>query len=96
MLTSSYGTYGLFIAINHNNGYGTAYGHLAAFASGLRVGSVVERGQLIGYMGNTGGSSGTHLHFEAYIGGSHPGYDQSRYICPGRLPGIGNYAMCAY
>lgn len=80
MLTSSYGTYGLFIAINHNNGYGTAYGHLAGFASGLKVGSVVERGQLIGYMGNTGGSSGTHLHFEAYYGGSHPGYDESRYF----------------
>lgn len=95
MLTSSYGSYGLFIAINHNNGTGTAYGHLNAFAAGLRVGSVVERGQLIGYMGNTGGSSGDHLHFEAYYGGSHPGYDYSRFFCAGILQGINNYSMCS-
>lgn len=82
MKTSSYGTYGLFIAINHNNGYGTAYAHMGSFAPGITVGSVVERGQVIGYNGMSGYTTGPHLHFEAYYGGTHPGYTYSAYFNP--------------
>ena len=57
-------SYGYHIIINHNNGYYTLYGHMSRFAPGLSVGSTVERGQVIGYVGSTGSSTGPHLHFE--------------------------------
>ena len=60
--------YGTHIIINHNNGYWTTYGHMSGFASGLKVGSTVSRGQVIGYMGHTGAATGTHLHFEIRVG----------------------------
>lgn len=82
MAQSSYGTYGIFIAINHNNGYGSAYSHMAAIAPGVKVGLPVDRGQIIGFMGSTGRSSGVHLHFEIYYGGKHPGYNYGSYINP--------------
>ncbi len=59
-----YYSYGKYILINHNNGYYTLYGHLSAFAEGLKVGSTVERGQQIGKVGSTGWATGPHLHFE--------------------------------
>ena len=80
-----YGTYGIFVGINHNNGYGTGYGHLSSIAAGIHVGSVVERGQLIGYIGLTGRTSGPHLHFEAYYGSTHPGYNNSKFFDPNYL-----------
>ena len=58
------GSYGYHIIINHNNGYYSLYAHMSRFASGLSVGSTVERGQIIGYVGSTGASTGPHLHFE--------------------------------
>ena len=57
-------TYGYHIIINHNNGFYSVYAHMSGFASGLRVGSVVERGQTIGYVGSSGWATGPHLHFE--------------------------------
>lgn len=57
-------SYGYHIIINHNNGYYSVYAHMSGFAGGLRVGSVVERGQLIGYVGSSGWATGPHLHFE--------------------------------
>jgi murein DD-endopeptidase MepM/ murein hydrolase activator NlpD len=56
----SYG-YGNYIIIVHGNGWETLYGHMAAFA--VQDGQVVGRGQLIGYEGSTGNSTGCHLHF---------------------------------
>lgn len=72
-----YGTYGIYIAINHNNGYSTGYGHMSAMAAGIHVGSIVERGQLIGYIGMTGEATGPHVHFEVFYGSKHPGYSYS-------------------
>ena len=56
--------YGYHIMINHNNGYYTLYGHMSGFAKGISVGSIVSRGQVIGYVGSSGWSTGPHLHFE--------------------------------
>lgn len=56
--------YGIHMIINHNNGYYTLYGHMSGFVEGLTVGTVVSRGQQIGYVGSTGYSTGPHLHFE--------------------------------
>ena len=58
--------YGWYITINHNNGYYTTYAHLDRTMPGLKVGSTVERGQVIGYMGMTGDATGPHLHFELW------------------------------
>lgn len=55
---------GNYIIINHNNGYYSIYAHLNGFT--VRAGSVVSRGQVIGYMGHTGWATGTHLHFAIY------------------------------
>lgn len=56
--------YGNFIKIRHNSEYETAYGHMHKFASGMRPGVKVKKGQIIGYVGSTGRSTGPHLHFE--------------------------------
>ncbi|MDD2283398.1 MAG: M23 family metallopeptidase, partial [Eubacteriales bacterium] len=55
---------GRYIVLQHANGYSTLYAHLSEFASSLRVGSSVVRGQVIGRVGNSGRSSGPHLHWE--------------------------------
>lgn len=54
--------YGNHIIINHGHGYTTLYGHLSRF--NIRPGETVKRGQLIGFVGNTGRSTGPHLHYE--------------------------------
>ena len=56
--------YGNYIKIRHNSEYETAYGHMSRFASGMRPGVRVKQGQIIGYVGSTGRSTGPHLHFE--------------------------------
>jgi murein DD-endopeptidase MepM/ murein hydrolase activator NlpD len=61
------GGYGKYVRINHANGYQTAYGHMTAFARGLQVGSHVRQGQIIGFVGSTGLSTGSHVHFEILI-----------------------------
>lgn len=62
------GGYGNYVVINHNNGYYTLYAHMNKFAEGLAVGNTVARGQVIGYVGSTGNSTGPHLHFEVWKG----------------------------
>ena len=57
-------SYGNYVRILHSDGFSTAYAHLKSFASGLSEGERVERGQVIGYGGSTGRSTGPHLHFE--------------------------------
>ena len=61
------GGYGNLVVIRHPNGYKTFYGHLSGFARGVRKGSSVTQGQLIGYVGSTGISTGPHLHFEMRV-----------------------------
>ncbi len=63
------GSFGNYIKIRHNGTYETAYAHLNGFARGVRTGKRVEQGQVIGYVGTTGRSTGPHLHYEVHRGG---------------------------
>ncbi|MES2432433.1 MAG: M23 family metallopeptidase [Pseudomonadota bacterium] len=63
------GTYGNLIKITHPGNLETRYAHLSAFADGIKAGVAVTAGQLIGYIGTTGQSTGPHLHFELYENG---------------------------
>jgi murein DD-endopeptidase MepM/ murein hydrolase activator NlpD len=60
------GGYGKAIDIRHDSSYLSRYAHLQGFAPGIRPGVNVVKGQIIGYVGSTGRSSGPHLHFELY------------------------------
>lgn len=63
------GAYGKYIRIRHNSTYKTAYAHLSKYARGLKRGKRVKQGQVIGYVGSTGRSTGPHLHYEVHRGG---------------------------
>lgn len=63
----TFGTYGNMVTIKHAGGWESLYGHLSRYI--VKVGQSVKQGQIIGYMGNTGGSTGQHLHFELHKGG---------------------------
>lgn len=64
------GGYGRRVEIQHTNGYVTAYSHMSAFAKNIQAGKKVQQGQVIGYVGNSGLSTGPHLHYEVIINGS--------------------------
>lgn len=61
------GTYGNYVRIKHANGYHTTYSHMHRFGPGIRQGVKVKQGQIIGYIGSTGLSSGPHLHYEVLV-----------------------------
>jgi murein DD-endopeptidase MepM/ murein hydrolase activator NlpD len=61
--------YGKYIEIKHVNGFETGYGHQSRFAEGIKPGVRVRQGQIIGYVGSTGNSTGPHLHFEIKVNG---------------------------
>lgn len=61
--------YGRYVAIKHVNGYSTAYAHMNRIADGMAPGVRVRQGQVIGYVGTTGVSTGNHLHYEIKING---------------------------
>jgi len=63
------GGYGKYVKLKHNNGYETAYGHMSAYAKGLEVGKRVRQGQVIGFVGSTGQSTGAHVHYEILVNG---------------------------
>ncbi|MGB3341952.1 MAG: M23 family metallopeptidase [bacterium] len=63
------GGYGNLVEIKHKNNFKTRYGHLSKFAKGLYNGKKVKMGELIGYVGSTGLSTGPHLHFELHKNG---------------------------
>jgi murein DD-endopeptidase MepM/ murein hydrolase activator NlpD len=64
-----FSTFGNYVKIQHASGYETAYAHMNGFARGLKRGSHVRQGDVIGYVGTTGRSTGPHLHYEVYING---------------------------
>jgi murein DD-endopeptidase MepM/ murein hydrolase activator NlpD len=61
--------YGRRVEIQHLNGYVTAYSHMSGFAKGIQDGVKVRQGQIIGYVGNSGLSTGPHLHYEVLVNG---------------------------
>jgi murein DD-endopeptidase MepM/ murein hydrolase activator NlpD len=63
------GRYGNWMQIDHAGKVTTVYGHLSAFAPGIEAGTRVSQGELIGFVGNTGRSTGAHLHFEIVANG---------------------------
>lgn len=69
--------YGQRIELRHANGYTTTYNHLSGFAQGLEAGQAVHQGQIIGYIGSTGLSTGPHLHYEVMV--------NDRYVDPMRI-----------
>ncbi|WP_421787814.1 peptidoglycan DD-metalloendopeptidase family protein [Hyphobacterium sp.] len=64
-----FGSFGNYIRIRHSNGFQTAYAHLNGFARGVTRGARVQQGQVIGYVGTTGRSTGPHLHYEVHHNG---------------------------
>jgi murein DD-endopeptidase MepM/ murein hydrolase activator NlpD len=62
--------YGNFIELRHVNGFRTLYGHMTNYARGMRPGIRVKQGQIIGYVGSTGMSTGPHLHYEVSYWGT--------------------------
>lgn len=64
-----FGAYGNYVRIRHSSKLSTAYGHMSKFAKGLHSGMKVKQGQLIGYVGTTGRSTGPHLHYEVMVNG---------------------------
>lgn len=58
------GGYGNMVVLRHGNGITTAYGHLSRFAQGIRKGTRVRQGEVVGYVGQTGLATGPHLHYE--------------------------------
>ncbi len=64
------GAFGNLLEIDHGFGIITRYAHLSSFASGVRVGAKVTRGDIVAYSGNTGRSAGPHLHYEVLVDGT--------------------------
>ena len=65
------GGYGKYIRLRHNNGYKTAYAHLSDYKEGISKGKRVNQGEVIGYVGSTGNSTGPHLHYEIIYQNKH-------------------------
>jgi murein DD-endopeptidase MepM/ murein hydrolase activator NlpD len=66
-LAGRHGAYGITVVLKHTSKYKTLYAHMSRLAAGVRAGSRVNQGQIIGYVGSTGRSSGPHLHYEVRI-----------------------------
>ena len=66
-MAGRHGGNGNYVRVRHGNGYKTAYSHMSRFAPGIKKGTKVRQGELIGYVGSTGFSTGPHLHYEVLI-----------------------------
>lgn len=66
---SRYGGYGNYVRLRHANGFKTAYAHMLRYGPGIRAGRRVRQGDIIGYVGSTGASTGPHLHYEVHKDG---------------------------
>lgn len=71
LLAGRKGGYGNTVILQHGSNYKTLYAHMQGFAKGIRSGSSVRQGQIIGYIGTTGLSTGPHLHYEFQANGRH-------------------------
>ena len=78
------GGYGNCIIVKHNEKYTTLYAHLSKFKKGISKGSYVKQGDVIGYVGSTGYSTGPHLHYEFMVHGKH--VDPFKQKLPASLP----------
>ena len=78
------GGYGNFISINHQTHFSTIYGHLSRFANGMHRGQRVAQGEVIGFVGMTGLTTGPHLHYEFKVDGQQR--DPLRVALPDALP----------
>ena len=65
------GSFGKLIVLQHRGKFETKYAHLNDYAAGIKKGARVRQGEIIGYVGQTGGATGPHLHYEFLIGGVH-------------------------
>jgi len=65
------GSFGKLVVIKHQGQFETKYAHLNEYAAGIKKGSKVRQGQVLGYVGTTGGSTGPHLHYEFLVNGVH-------------------------
>ena len=63
--------YGNYVTIRHDARYRSLYAHMSAFAKNIKPGSHVKQGDIIGYVGTTGYSTGNHLHYEVLVNGNH-------------------------
>lgn len=88
------GGYGNLILVSHFKIYTTAYGHLRGFAKGVRKGRRVSQGQVIGYVGSTGLSTGPHLHYEFRVRGVHR--DPLSERVPKQLPPLSGEALANF
>lgn len=78
------GGYGNVIVLKHKGGFSTVYGHLSAFAKGLRKGLKVAQSDFIGYVGMSGLATGPHLHYEFLVGKVHK--DPLKVVLPTSIP----------
>jgi murein DD-endopeptidase MepM/ murein hydrolase activator NlpD len=81
------GGYGNVVEIRHQRGYSSRYAHMRGFASGVRSGTRVRQGQVIGYVGTTGLSTGPHLHYEFHMAGRPVNPTSIRYLTGDPVPG---------
>lgn len=82
------GAYGKYIRMKHAGGYETAYAHMNGYKKGLKKGSYVKQGQVIGYVGSTGRSTGPHLHFEVWKNGKKTNPFNTNVIAGKQLTGF--------
>ena len=66
-----FSSYGNYVRIRHNKEFDTAYAHMSKIAKGMKPGTRVKQGDIIGYVGSTGRSTGPHLHYEILKNGAH-------------------------
>ncbi len=86
-IAGRHGAYGITVEIRHNNKYETLYAHMSKLAAGVRRGAKVNQGQIIGYVGSTGRSTGPHLHYEVRV--------NNRPVNPTRIKAAGGKQLAA-
>ncbi len=82
------GGYGNYIVLKHQGTYSTAYGHLNGFAAGIRKGVRIKQGDTIGFVGQTGLSTGPHLHYEFRINGTQSNPANVAQVAPAPLKAV--------